>query len=422
MFYPIIAFALLNLVYVAGQLFASFVLNLTEPHYFFGFGRQLVKFRIRGVQFSLGLYIPIVGLSRIYTVVNGEKQQARYPWQFFDRPVGRRLLTTLSGAIALLIAGILIFIVMAYGVDESIITKDEVNKYGIYPSERAEAVGLRRGDRIIAINGKDYLEYSELIAPEILQSSGSYYTVLRGDATIDIRIHGASDDGKGKNSLFVSLLVPFKIADVQPYSPAERAGITKGDRIVKVNDQPIVKFFDMLDAFQRDDDGAVEIQVERQSRDSLKTLNLSVTTDDGRIGVYPQELINYTPVQNSLPEAIQKGTRRAFSALRRNVRSLVMLTSGRIPKASLGGPVRIESATGSVFWSATGVYAMLFAFWNLLPLPKSAFWEIIPLIYEWVTKKKYSYNIFRDTIKIAWLLVAAALIWVMLNDLAKLFS
>jgi hypothetical protein len=73
------SFALQNIVYLLTFFCISIALNVTETEYFLGYKPGLVKFRIRNTRFHLGFYIPIVGLSPIYTLVNGEKRM-KYPW------------------------------------------------------------------------------------------------------------------------------------------------------------------------------------------------------------------------------------------------------------------------------------------------------------------------------------------------------
>jgi regulator of sigma E protease len=409
------------------------LLRVTETHYFLGFDPKLITFTIRGVKFSLGLYIPIIGLSKIYVVVNGEKQRMKYPWQFHDHAIAKRLVATLGGAACLFIAGILVFIGNAYFTEESMITKEEINKHGIYPSDWAKELGFQRGDKIIAVNGKDYQDFSDLVNPSLLLSSESYYTILRDSGEIKIGIKGIPDRFLKDNQFIFYLLVPFEVSEVVPNSPAEKAGIKPGDKITKVNEQPVIKYDEMSKAVMADEDGNATLEVERKGNDSVEVLTIDIIVNNEKrwknypikgwvLGIRPRELIDYSFKKNSFGQAIQKGTYAAFANLSSNIRACVKLINGMLrPRESLSGPIGVVHYSEKSFWSLTGFYSMWYACWNLLPLPLAAFWEIIPLVYEGVTRKRYPFLAFRRSVNLSWLVILGFIVWTFIRDMIKLF-
>jgi regulator of sigma E protease len=419
MFYGWLSIALLNVVYVTGFFFISILLNVHETHYFLGFGSKSITFQVRGVTFSIGFYIPIIGLAKIYVMANGEKQRMKYPWEFYDRSLARRLGATLGGAFALLTTGLLIFIAWAYVEPRSIITKDEVNKHGIYPSDWATELGFLRGDKIISVNGNDYDEYGDLIDTSIFQTPESYYTVLRDGETLQINVKKIPDDFQESKPLFLALLAPFEIAEVVPNSPAAIARIQSGDRIAKVNGHPIIKFYDFVNECQIDEDGEIMLEIRRQGTDSLRTIHVNLLLGpDKKIGVRPEELINYTTEKKSLSTAMGRGTYLAFNG----VSFFFNLSTNRLFTKKMGGPISIASTVQTSFVISTGYSAMWYAFYNLLPLPLSTFWEIVALIFEWIARKKYSYKVFRQSLKVSWLICGAILISTVVRDVIEKFN
>lgn len=421
-FIILLSYALLNIVYLAGFFAISILSKVSERHYFLGYNPKLFSFQVRDVKFSIGIYIPIPILSRMYVVINGVKQPMRYPWLFFQHNIARRLIATLGGAFALMVAGWVICIANYYFTEESIITKEEINKYGIYPSDWAIESGFQRGDRILAVNGKNYEGYGDLMDPSLFVSE-NYYTVRRDGKELQLSIKASPHSPLKNGEWFFSLDVPFEIAKVLPGSAADSAGVKPGDRIIRVDEQPILKFTELTDAFRKDEDGRVLLVVERKSDDGLKTFTADVLLDDNnRIGVWPKELINFTLKKNSLTEAIQKGTYSAFKTVTINSKAFLKLMGGSLSsEQSLSGPVNIADVYRSNFWWITGFYAMWYAFWNLLPLPLSAFWEMIALAYEGVTKKKYPYKAFKTSQILCWILTGLFFIWIFVSDIIRLF-
>jgi regulator of sigma E protease len=407
MLYFLLPIVFLNIIYLVSLLIFSIGLKITERHYFLGFNPCLFSFQLKGTKFSIGIYIPIVGLARVYQVENGEKKPAKYPWEFFEHSLAMRFLVTIGGPVVLLVSGLLIFIGLSYFVGESIISKEEVNRHGIYTSDWAKELGFQRGDRILSINGKDYEEFFELIAPSNTKV-GNYYTVSRGGKEINIYIK-ETDKLLDNNQMFVSLLAPFEIQTVLQGYPAEKAGIISGDKITKVNGNPIVKYSEMNLEFAKDEDGIIELEICRKERGSLNIFNTVVTLGkDRKLGIFPK--------------AIYKGTHSVFSNLSTNIRAFAMIVSGTLSSSkAVSSPMRIANTKGIGFWHNTALYAIWFAFWNLLPLPKSTFWEMIALGYEGIAKKKYPNSIFKKSLVIAWIPVVAYMVFSFTNDLSKLF-
>ena len=418
----ILSIVLLNIVYLTGFFTISILLNVTEAHYFLGYNPRLLKFRIRNTTFNIGFYIPIVGLSPIYTLTD-DGQRMKYPWEFKQHSLGRRFIATFGGAIALLITGIIIFIAQTYFTADSIITKEEINRHGIYPSEWAIQSGFLPGDKIVAVNGKDYQEFGDLINPKILSAPEVSYTVIRDGKELQIRVKDMANYLTRRGQFFISLYAPFEIAEVMPGSPADHAGIRPGDRITKVNGQPVIKFEEFANAIRADDDEAITLLVERKMADGSKLLSVDVTPDyEGKLGIRPRELINYTEQKNSLWQAVTKGSYRAFATLRSNIVAFAKVISGHFaPRESLSGPIGIVDVSRMSFWWITGFYALWYSFWNLLPLPKSAFWEMIPLVYEGITKKKYSYSAFKTSLLVSWVVFGGVFVWTLISDIVRLF-
>jgi regulator of sigma E protease len=187
-FLILISVSFLTIVYYLGYFSLALLLGVRNSHYFLGFGQRLFDFKIKGVLFTVGAFIPIFGLSRIYKIEGRFKKRPNYAWEFVERPLFKRFLATYGGVFSLFLSSLLIFITTAYFVEDQYISKEEINKYGIYPSPLAEQYGFQRGDRILKINGNDFERYEELLDPAIFESVGNSYTVSRKTEELIIKI------------------------------------------------------------------------------------------------------------------------------------------------------------------------------------------------------------------------------------------
>jgi regulator of sigma E protease len=423
-FYLLLTLAVLNIVYNLFYISALIFSGVHHSHYLLGYGSGFFTITIRGVTITIGSYIPMIGLSRIYRIENGERHDSFYAWQFHHASKGKRLLVTYSGVIGLLLFSLLVAIAAIYTSSEQYISKDEVNKYGLYPSPAAKAAGFKKGDRILELNGKNVESFYELNQPDVITSQEALYKVLRGDKDTLISLRDIDASSLPTDQYFLEINAPFVVGRVEPASPAEQAGIVRGDRIAKVNGNTIIKHRDMNELFRSDDDGEVSLEVERINEGNPERFFKNVRlNDERRLGIYVEEKITYETKRYSLGNSVALGAEQVWQTLAEQVRGWSRLTGGM--KRQVRGPIRISSVFGASlnlnrFFLYLSIFATGVVFLNFLPFPKSALLEVIPLGYEAITRKHFSYKSFRRIRTIAICLVVAVMLWQLVSDIMKL--
>ncbi|HEY0741668.1 MAG TPA: PDZ domain-containing protein [Chryseosolibacter sp.] len=282
-------------------------------------------------------------------------------------------------------------------------------------------LGFQDKDKIVAINGEEYDNIFQLIGHRVLIDSNTTYTVERNGKQLDLRIGKPPGRLNLYEEPFLSVYVPFEVAFVQQHSRAEEAGLQKGDRIVKVNDTPIVTRMEMIRLFDADADGMVTLRVIRPGNEG-DTLAITATlNEEKRLGFAARELFEITEYRYSFGESIKKGISRASA----QIRGFAKVVAGDLaPRTAtpVGGPIAINSAFERSFIAPLAATAVWYGFYNLLPLPIAAFWEIIPLGYEAVTRRKLPYRFFKACLTVAWCVVIGLVLWVFVMDLMKLFA
>jgi regulator of sigma E protease len=396
---------------------------VAETHYFLGYGKKFIKFTIRQTTFHFGVYIPIVMLSPVYTVTKDGKRM-KYPWEFFERGLLRRFVATLGGAFGLLVSAVVIFTILTYVVPDYIITKEEVNKHGIEPSEWAMQSGFVPGDKIMAVNGEDYESFQDLMTPELITAPEVSYTVLRDEKEVEIKLKGLAESLTRRSDPFIYPRIPAEVLNVVPNSPADQAGVKPGDRITSVNGKRVTYTKEVASAIkERINDEKVLLTIERKTNNSTQTLTLEIYPDHQNvIGVQWNPSIQYTEKRNSLLQSMWMGPARTFTTIKTNAIAFGRIISGAlVPKENLSGPIGIMDRSAMPFWTITSLYALLYAFYNLLPLPRSAFWELTALGYEAVTKRKYPYKVFKRSLIFSWIVFGGIYLGMFAIDLMKLF-
>src|SRR5688500_3614454 len=158
----------------------------------------------------LGGYVKISGMIDESLDMDAMKQPPQ-PWEFRSKPAWQRLIVMLGGIIVNVVVGILIFIAITFVWGDSNLSKDVINENGGFQvSALGEKLGLKTGDKIIEINGKDYQFVEDLLRPELLLSENPTYTVDRNGEIIEIQIPGTFIQDLTKKDSPSPLMYRFK--------------------------------------------------------------------------------------------------------------------------------------------------------------------------------------------------------------------
>ena len=193
----------------------------------------------------------------------------------------------------------------------------------------------------------------------------------------------------GERDAVVAALLPLTeplVVEVESGSPAARAGIQPGDRIVSIDGEEVSSFAEVVQRVRERPDQRISVQVERPGEEAPERLSLTVQTGseqtpragDGKfvatgwLGVTAEtETVELGPL-----EALASGTRMALEAGTLIVGGIYQLVTGEVSVRSLGGPVAIGQLTGRfarrgwqslVGWIA--LFSINLAILNLLPIP-----------------------------------------------------
>jgi regulator of sigma E protease len=412
-----------------GHMAAAKMFGMRVEKYFIGFPPKIFSITRGETEYGIGA-VPLGGFVKISGMIDesmdtATMSQEPQPWEFRSKPAWQRLIVMLGGIIVNVIVGVFIFIVIAYNEGEKILSKDEVNKYGIVAGDLAQEIGLKTGDKIVRVNGKPFTNFSDVISSEVFLGSNSSYTVNRDGKDLDIEIPNnfiekLSDPEEKGN--FIRPQEPFKIGEVIPASPAEKAGLKTDDKVISIAGKPI-QFFHQLQAELKTLKGKPTTLVVQRGG-GQESLNATVS-EDGTLGFYPASLLAYTTINYSLGEAISVGTQDAFSVVFNNIKGFGKIFRGEVSASkALSGPIGIARMFGGVwdwgrFWYLTGLLSMVLAFMNALPIPALDGGHAVILSYEIISGRKPSDKFLENAQKVGMVLLLGLMAFAIFNDVWK---
>jgi regulator of sigma E protease len=371
--------------------------------------------------FPLGGYVDIAGM--VDETKDASKLSATpEAWEFRSKPAWQRMMVMLGGIIVNVILGVLIFSGVKYVWGEEDLTKDEANKLGIFAHPLAESIGLKTGDKIIAINGKDFETFSDVRAA--VGSENMVYTVDRDGVTKEILIPNSLIDKIAQKVEFIEPILPFEVNEVSKGSAAEKVGLMAGDKIASINGKKISYYQELYPLIRKEANKKISLELIRDG----KTIEISpVVSKDSTIGFRPKSLLNTIITKYTVGEAIGSGTKDAWAVIPQQINGFARIFKGHIKASNaLSGPIELTEMFGSIwnwehFWRLTGLLSMALAFMNALPIPAIDGGHVVILLYEMISGRKPSEKIQERIQMVGTFILLALMVYVIGNGILKKF-
>lgn len=357
---------------------------------------SLFKIKKGETEYGIG-WLPLGGYVKIAGMIDEsmDKEQLKQepqPWEFRSKPTWQRLIIMLGGVTVNLILGVLIYwmVLFAWGKEY---LPTSATTYGVACDSLALKMGLKDGDKILAVDNEVVESLSKVPAVVILDQATSIQVDRNGEK-VSIPV---SEEDLGymlqSRKTFVLPRIPSMVDSLAVGMPAEKAGVKKGDQFISINGVPVYFHNEVQREIQKNKNTEAEFKILRGA-DTL-ALNIKVSAD-GTIGFYNKKLSDYLEIKKerysffeALPAAIEEGADKIVMQVKQF--SVMFNVSGA--HKSLGGFYSLGQAFDpgwdwQVFWTFTAFLSIMLAFMNLLPIPALDGGHVMFLIYEMITGKK----------------------------------
>lgn len=428
----IFSLSILVIVHELGHfLFAKLFNTRVDRFYlFFDYKFSLFKKKIGETEYGIG-WIPLGGYVKISGMVDEsmdteQLKQEPQPYEYRSKPAWQRFFMIIGGVLFNIILAILIYIVTLNVYGTEYLPTQNV-KYGITCDTLAKEIGLRDGDHILLVGGKEIDNFQKIPEAIILNEVNSI-TVRRGDSVVDIAIPKdfISKFLKNSKSPFISPRFPFKVGEFAGQSVGKDAGILTDDFIVGINEIKTEYFDEFKNEIGNHKNSLVNISVVRNGETKVIPVQLDAT---GLLGIMPNltDLFEYKRQEYNILEAIPAGVVKTYTTTGSYLKQLKLLFNPEVKAYdSVGGFITIGSIFPSTwswetFWALTAFLSIILAIMNILPIPALDGGHLLFIIYEMVTRRKPSDKFLEKAQMVGMILLISLLLWANLNDILKLF-
>jgi regulator of sigma E protease len=300
----------------------------------------------------------------------------------------------------------------------------------------AAAAGIRPGDRIVAINGRETPRWRDaeyLVA--VNARSPLDLRVERGGSVSAVRLtpRGVGKYDYGDIGVFpdVGRDVRGRIGTVIAGSPAAAAGLKRGDVVLSVEGRDIrggpTEMQDKFIATVQENAGKpLTIAYERDGRRLETRVQPRKEGDVWRVGVQIGPDVPEVLERFPLGQAFVEGWRQVRTELRLTMSILGRLFRGAASMKSMSGPLDIAKFSGEA--ARTGALPLValmaaislqLGIFNLLPIPVLDGGHLFLLAVEGLARRDFSLRVKERILQVGFVMILALLAVVLYNDLSK---
>ena len=399
----ILSFSILVVLHELGHFIPAKLFKCRVEKFYLFFNPWFSLFKVQKGETEYGIgWIPFGGFVKISGMIDEsmDKEQLSLPpkdYEFRSKPAWQRLIIMTGGVIVNVILAIVIFIgITAYWGEENLPVKNL--KYGVSADSLAQSIGIKNGDNIVALDNKPVENFGRFAADIVLKDVKTLQ-IERGLEKLTITIPPTLPKLLTKNKdidNFLMIRYPAVVDSVTKSVVITKGVLQKGDTLIAINENYFSYFNDLILLREKFKDSLVTLKVLR----GKDTASLRCLVDSkgmiGFIAVSPAKMFGTVEKKYTLIQAIPVGIKKCKETLGNYITGLKKIFSGESnPNDSLGSVISIGNTFPSIwdweqFWKLTGIFSIILAFMNILPIPALDGGHALFTIVEMITGRKPS--------------------------------
>ena len=417
--------------FIPAKLFKT---RVEKFYLFFDIKYSLLKKKIGETVYGIG-WLPLGGYVKISGMIDesmDKEQMAKppEPWEFRSKPSWQRLIIMLGGVTVNFILAAIIYVFLAFGYGDIDIKADSIEDGYWIENPLLQELGFRTGDKIMAINDYQIVNYSDL-KKYFLEAK-----VVTLERQGEIKEVNLPEDFLGqlsgsKSRSFFELRYPFIINSVADSSLNKTADLKKDDVIISVNGTPVKYFDEIGERLEQYSGQTVSVKLLREEQTLSRQLQVD---NNGKLGIFPGgnlsdiERLGYYDIikkEYTFLESLGVGTLRFKNKITDYWTQLKLIFSPSTGAyKGVGGFKAIfdifpDTWSWPDFWNLTAFLSIMLGVLNLLPIPALDGGHVMFLLYEMVSGRKPSDKFLEYAQTVGFFILITLVLFANGNDIFK---
>jgi regulator of sigma E protease len=437
----LVVIGVLIFVHELGHLLAAKAVDIEVPRFSIGFGPRIAGFTWGETEYvvsalPLGGYVRMAGMEDTSALEGGEAPDHAPSARDFDaKPLWARAIVISAGVVMNMLFAIVVLTAIGLLFGEPLNPTRRAVVVGELSGESAQLAQVPFGSEVTAVGGVPVESWND-VAGALEEAPAGTVVISFADAA-DVELTLPAD--AAARTAFLRPLQPLTepiVGDVDPGSPAARAGVLPGDRVVAAAGQPIRTWNEFVEVVRSRPGERLELLVERRGEQitlapvaaTERELNADMErVEVGRLGIAAEHQIAFRRM--GVGDAVTYGVVTTYETSATIVGLLGDLLTGQASPRSLGGPLAIGQLSGQAarygietFLQWMALLSINLAVLNLLPIPVLDGGQLVFIGVEAVRGRPLSIEQRLRLSHLGLIIVVGIMVWAITNDFLRFFG
>ena len=415
-----------------GHFIAAKLSGVKVEVFSFGFGTRLFGVKRGDTDYRLSA-LPFGGYVRM-AGDNPAEERTGADYEFLSKPRWVRMIIAIAGPTMNILLALVIFwgIFWLVGLPSDPYLRQPAQIAAI-PQNDAGASGVQAGDQIVAVNGVRTDTWEKVLNQLKDELPGQSITLIVDRAGQEQTLTAKMPPASG--TLYPVIGYPPEPAitdEIGIGTPAEKAGMKAGDKIVAMNGRPVLTWQQLVESVRGSDGHPIQFSVQRDGKD----LTFDITPVQGmgvdgnmiwQVGVSPKIQLDFER-QRFIP-AGKEAALQTTLGMEQILQVLKGLFTGRVKLGQLSTVVGIARESGraakrgpmDLLW-LMAVISLNLGLVNLLPIPILDGGHLLMLAIEGTLRRDLSVAVKERFVQVGLVFLLGIFAFVMYSDIFKLIQ
>jgi regulator of sigma E protease len=431
----ILAFGFMIFIHEGGHYLACRLFGVEVEEFALGFGQILVSRQWGKTLYSIRAF-PLGGFCKPKGGdLSGQTAEEMYakpaqPGEFLFAAWWRRVVIFFAGPIMNFLSALVIVTATLLMVGEPFSDKKPILGF-VPPGSVAEKAGLKSGDVILAVDGKDTVTFQAVEEGLPTWGKSAVLKVQRGAQTLEKKFEvpaKPADTDISKVDLGISDNTPAIVGEAHMGQPARNAGVQDGDTILSINGQKPADWAQLAYFIRHATQDPIQLVIQRDAKTYPISIKRIYTGEYMAIGIGPKmDETQYKKI--GVVDAVKDGVGFTLNQTSAIVKGLGNLVTAKVSlKDSVAGPITImrmmyHRATQKIedFLALVSSISLMLFLMNLLPIPVVDGGQIVLCLIEGIKRNPVSVRLQMYYQNVGFVVIIALMGLAVFNDLKNIF-